>query len=358
MKKTKTIVFTGGGSGGHVVPALTLIKRLCGSYNIVYIGSIRGIERRLVDGIGLEYRPIPTGKLRRYLSFQNLLDIANVFAGIVCSFCVLLRFDRRILVFSMGGYVALPVVIAAYFQRKDIFVHEQTSRIGLANRIASFFATKVYVSFEESLKLFPEGKALFSGYPVKDECYEETLKQNEVCGIDLSDHSRPVIFVTGGGNGSVLLNEKVGEELDVLRKHYTIFHQVGKDYINEYKRLEDAHYRVFAFLGEGMVDLLKRADVVLSRAGAGTVCELLTLGKRSIFVPLKIAQKNEQFHNACQAQDILGSIVVEEDDFKRTSLKDMLKSFLGEQKQKHRKNPYKGLRGTDFLVGQIEAYYK
>ena len=357
MEKRKTVVFTGGGSGGHVVPAMTLINKLRRRYRVVYIGSIQGIERRLTKEVDIEYFPIPTGKLRRYLSLQNVLDVFCVLAGIIYSFFILIRLDRSTIVVSMGGFVSLPVIVAAYFQRKPILVHEQTSRVGLANRIASFFADKVYVSFEDSLKLFPEDKTIFSGYPVKGECYEESPNNDVICGVDLSSNDKPVIFVTGGGNGSALLNEKVKDELDVLQDRYTVFHQVGKSYFDEYKALETQTYRPFDFLGDGMIDLFKISDVVLSRAGAGTVCELLTLGKRSIFVPLKIAQKNEQLHNACQAQDILRSVVVEEDAFGQVSLISLLESFLAEDVEGERDNPYRRQRGTDFLIKEIDGHY-
>ena len=362
MSKTflkKNIIFTGGGSGGHVIPALTLMAKLKDQFHIVYIGSILGIERKLVEQQGFEYYPIPTGKLRRYFSFQNILDQIHIVKGICKSFFFLYKFNRQTLIFSMGGYVSLPVIIAAWPLRRTIYLHEQTSQAGLANRMASLFATKIFVSFHESQSFFPKKKTVFSGHPLKDECYENTLSLQKIAGIKFTSQERPIVFISGGGNGSALLNEKVRKELNELKKIYTVFHQVGRPFFEEYKKLETSTYRVFAFLESGIIDLFKRADIVLSRAGAGTVCELMVIGKRSIFVPLKIAQKNEQFHNAGQAKALLGSLIIEEDDFKNLRLVDVFASFLQEsiEPQNFKENPYRKIRGTDVLVQEIKQHY-
>ena len=161
----KTIIFTGGGSGGHVMPALTVIKKLNQNkeYSIHYVGGINSSERELVRDYELTYHAIHTGKLRRYLSLENLKDITRVFIGLVDSFKVLWKFPRKeTLVFSTGGFVSVPVVIAAKLQRKKVFIHEQTSRVGLANKICSWFADRVFISFEESFKYFDETKTFFS----------------------------------------------------------------------------------------------------------------------------------------------------------------------------------------------------
>ncbi len=355
----KTIIFTGGGSGGHVISALTLMEKLKERFHIIYIGSVHGIERKLVEKQGFDYHPIPTGKLRRYFSFQNIFDQVHILRGLLKSFFLLLKFNRQTIVFSTGGYVSLPVVVAAWPLRRPIYLHEQTSRAGLANKVASLFATKIFVSFHKSQDFFPPKKTIFSGYPLKDECYENTLSLKEIAGIKLTSQKKPIVFITGGGNGSALLNEKVKNELSELKKDYIIFHQVGNAFIDQYKKLETPTYRVFAFLNNGIIDLFKRAEVVLSRAGAGSVCELMAVGKKSIFVPLKTAQKNEQFHNAGQAKELLGSLIIEEDDFKNRRLIDVFASFLQEpsDRQASKNNLYRNNRGTDVLVREINQHY-
>tara|TARA_R110000868_G_scaffold103710_2_gene285416 strand:+ start:4908 stop:5954 length:1047 start_codon:yes stop_codon:yes gene_type:complete len=321
----KHIVFSGGGSGGHVVPALTLIKELSQhGISVSYIGSQNGIERKLVGEYHLPYYPIATGKLRRYFSLQNFIDPLKIIWGFLQALCLLLPLKRKTtLVFSTGGFVSVPVVAAARLLGFKVFIHEQTSRVGLANRIAGKLAHKVFISFESSKQFFPRSKVVLSGYPVRSECFVPNLTHTFVSGIDLQKIDRPIMFITGGGNGSLLLNQAVKDELTELTTKYFVIHQVGSNFIQEYKKLESENYKPVAFIGEGMIDLFKKADLVLSRAGAGTVCELIALGKASVFIPLKIAQFNEQWHNAMEAKDKLGSLVISEDDFKSIKLNSL-----------------------------------
>lgn len=313
---SKKLIFTGGGSGGHVMPALTIINSINkdAKYAIHYLGGIASIERELVKDYQLTYHPIHTGKLRRYLSIENLKDIGRIFLGLIDSFLILLKFERKSsLVFSSGGFVSVPVVIAAKLQGKKVFIHEQTSRVGLANKICSFFADRVFISFEDSFKYFDEKKTFFSGYPLRAECYTNDIKQVVINGRILNDCLKPIIFVTGGGNGAQLINKLIEKNFNILIERYVIVHQTGKNFFDEYNnKLKHPDYLPLAFVGPEMIDLFKLATVTVSRSGAGTVCELIAVGKKSIFIPLKIAQKNEQFFNALEAHKKLGSIIIEE----------------------------------------------
>jgi UDP-N-acetylglucosamine--N-acetylmuramyl-(pentapeptide) pyrophosphoryl-undecaprenol N-acetylglucosamine transferase len=334
---TKTVIFTGGGSGGHVVPALSLLAELqkAGAFQIRYVGSHEGIERRLVGEYAsahaeIPYQGISTGKLRRYFSWQNFTDIVRVFWGFCQAFRFLLPFPRgATLVFSTGGFVSVPVVLAAWMQGKPVFIHEQTSRVGLANQICSRFATRVFVSFRESLGFFPAAKTEYSGYPLRTACFEEGFRPILVGGKPVVIDDRPLMFVTGGGNGSRLLNDLIRNNLEWLRERLRIVHQVGGQFFEEFRPLGGENYIVADFVNDSFLDLLKASQVVLSRAGAGTVCELLAIGRRSIFIPLKIAQKDEQYHNALEAEKLLGSIVITEDsltdDTFRRAVDDLLR---------------------------------
>jgi len=306
------IVFTGGGSGGHVMPALTLIDELRrrGGHDISYIGSHTGIEREVVTRRDIPYTAISTGKLRRYLSLENLTDVGRVMWGTLQALGWFLRRPRG-LVFSTGGFVSVPVVVAGRLTGQTVFVHEQTSRAGLANRLAAKFAHAVFVSFEASTSLFPPGKTEVSGYPLRAACFAPAEGPVMVGGRDLTQIEGPVLFLTGGGNGSKLLNEWLRDHLPQLQERFFVVHQVGKAFAEEYAALDGDRYVSSAFVDD-MIGVLRRADVVVSRAGAGTVQELMALGKRSLFVPLAIAQKNEQYHNAMEAHERLGSIVVTE----------------------------------------------
>lgn len=318
----KHVVFCGGGSGGHVMPALTIIEKLQ-RHNVAvsYIGSKNGIEAKLVRERHLPYYSIATGKLRRYFSLQNFIDPLKIIWGMLQAFAMLLPLKRKnTLVFSTGGFVSVPVVVAARVLGFKVFVHEQTARVGLANKIAAKFAHKVFISFESSKKYFPASKVEYSGYPVRDECFDAKLIHTNVNGVDLTKLTKPLMFITGGGNGSLLLNEAVKKELKELKERYFVFHQVGSQFVKEYSVYNDENYLAVDFIGTGMIDLYKKATVIVSRAGAGTVCELIALGKPSVFVPLKIAQHNEQYHNAMEANHKVGSLVISEDDFKNFKL--------------------------------------
>ena len=353
----KNIIFTGGGSGGHVMPALTLIKALQkeGDYDIFYVGG-KGIEKEIISGTSIPYFSILTGKLRRYFSLENLLDVFKVGIGVIQSFFILLRFDKKnTLVFSTGGFVSIPVVLAARALGKTIYIHEQTSRVGLANKIASKLAAKVFISFEKSKSYFPGGKTYFSGYPLRDECFAPITSTFSVKGVEIKDIKRPILFVTGGGNGSLLINNLIRKNLPELSSEYFIVHQVGKNFIGEYAKLENENYHPVPFINNNMISYLKAASIVISRAGAGTVSELLALKKRSIFIPLKIAQKNEQFHNAQEAQNRLGSEILTEDMVKDLDLNTYLRNFLsittGDVEVSDKE------RAKDKILGEINTFF-
>lgn len=319
----KNIIFTGGGSGGHVIPGATLIKKLKTNpqNRLFYIGDRNGIEHEIISTLDIPFYSIKTGKLRRYLSFQNVLDIFKIGIGTLQSFWHMLKFSKKnTLIFSTGGFVSVPVVVAAKITGKKIFIHEQTTRVGLANKICSKLADKVFVSFEESLPFFPKDKVEWSGYPLRDAIYSQTTENISISGISINEIRKPILFITGGGNGSKLLNDLVKESLDKLSSKYFIIHQVGRAFIEEYSKLRSDDYIPLGFVGEEMIDLYKLSSIIFSRAGAGTVCELIALKKKSVFIPLKIAQKNEQFHNAMAAKEACGSIVLEEHDIKNTDI--------------------------------------
>lgn len=347
MTEKKILVFTGGGSGGHVMPALTLIQNVNsnGEFEVHYLGGISSIERDLVASYKLSYHPIHTGKLRRYLSIENLKDIFKIFLGLFDSWKVLALFSKKnTLVFSTGGFVSVPVVIAAFFQGKKIFIHEQTSRVGLANKICSLFADKIFVSFEESLKYFNPKKTYYSGYPLRAECYSKEIRPVIINNKNVGSMGLPVLFVTGGGNGAQLINKLIERNFKILTQRFIIVHQTGKAFIEYYKKLEHPNYFPVSFIGPEMIDLFKLAQVTVSRAGAGTVCELMAIGKKSIFIPLKIAQKNEQYFNALEANRKLGSIVIEE-----SNLTDEI--FLKSLHDLKNQSQVKEIHGVDSVNG-------
>lgn len=322
-----SIIFTGGGSGGHVVPAMTIIQHLkeFGVSDISYIGSIDGIERKLALENNLNYYPIATGKLRRYASIENFVDIFKVLKGILQSFLLFLGpLKKSHIVFSTGGFVAVPAVIAGKCLGKRIYLHEQTSRVGLANKISSYFADQIFVSFEDSLQFFPKEKTIVTGYPLRKEMLNHSLSRVEFQGLNLKQIPKPLLYITGGGNGAKIINDLIKENLNKLLEKYTIIHQVGAQFFEEFKTLKSPGYHPVAFIGAELPDVMKAAHIVISRAGAGSVSELIALQKKALFIPLKIAQRNEQFYNAQEAAKQIQSLVVSEDDAKSTDLIELL----------------------------------
>jgi len=327
------IFFTGGGSGGHVIPAITLIKELQGliaqrsdqaQWHLAYIGG-KAIEAQLIPRSGIPFYQIQTGKLRRYFSWQNFTDMMRILVGIFQAWRLLWKYRHgHTLVCGMGGFVAVPVVVAARLCRIKIIIHEQTCQAGLANRLAARFAHQVWLSFAQSKKFFPPAKTVLMGYPVRPSCFLPLAPTLVVGPKDLAGETRPILLVTGGGNGSALLNNWVVENLTLLSSQFFIVHQVGAPHWPLFKDKIDANYLPIDLLGPEIIELFKKATVVISRSGAGTVCELMALKKRSIFVPLKIAQNNEQLKNAQEAQKLLGSLVIEEDEFKTLSAAQVL----------------------------------
>lgn len=306
------------------MPALTLYRYLRAkdsSAEFWAIGSLKGIEREIFEKEGLQYYPIATGKLRRYFSWQNFLDVLRIVKGIIEAYFILLKWKRKdSVVIATGGFVTVPVVIAAWLQGKKVLIHEQTTRVGLANKICSYFAKKVIVTFEESLPFFPSEKALALGYPLREEIFSSREDSVVIKDVDLNSIDRPILFLTGGGNGSKLLNDSLTEIMPQIKNRFFIVHQCGKNYEEQLLPLETDNYKVFGFVGDEMIGLMKKAQVIVSRSGAGTVVELMALGKPSIFIPLKIAQKNEQYHNAMSAHEKLGSIVIKEDELNGEAL--------------------------------------
>ena len=323
------LALTGGGSGGHTVPAVTVYQGFAQyateknqDFHCVYLGSRDGIERDVAVEANIPYHIISTGKLRRYFSLKNVTDIFRIFKGICDSFWILRRVKPDI-VFSTGGFVSVPVVIAARTLSIPVVIHEQTSSVGLANKIAAKFARKVCVSFPSSEKYFPREKVILTGLPVR-----KVLRSGmaETCFEKYSlDRNLPLLYVTGGSQGSHLINTMIRDNLTELLEICNVIHQCGKSpNHNDFEELlavresltETIRHRyvVKDFVNEDeLKDIYAGSSLLVGRSGAGTVNECLTLGIPAIFIPLAIATRNEQFHNAKILADIGAGIILEED---------------------------------------------
>ncbi len=300
------IVFTGGGTGGHIFPGLAVIAELraAGFNDIVWIGSSSGMDRAIVEREQVRFIGIPTGKLRRYFSFHNFLDIFRIFAGILVSFFQLLIL-RPVLVFSKGGFVSVPPCLAAFFLRIPVITHECDFSPGLATRINSRFASEIYVTYPETRSFFSKAqseKVIVTGNPVRPVFYHADAKRGlEFLGLTETD--LPVLLVLGGSLGSQQVNEFILGCLPDLTARFTVVHQTGETDALPLSPTPDAaqskRYLPYAFFRSEMPDVLSVASVIVARAGAGTVWECATLGKPMVLIPLeKGSSRGDQVENA------------------------------------------------------------
>lgn len=272
----KRIILTGGGTAGHVTPNIALLPRLKElQYDIHYIGSYNGIEKELIEQFGIPYHGIATGKLRRYFSVQNFTDPFRVLKGLGDA-RKLVKILKPDVIFSKGGFVSVPVVLAGKSCHVPSIIHESDMTPGLANKLSFSAATKICCNFPETLRYLPEGKAVLTGSPIRQELLTgDKFKAREFLGFT-SD--KPVILIIGGSLGAVAVNNAVRAILPQLLKKYQVIHLCGKGRLDPTLNHLDG-YMQYEYIKDELKDLFAMADVVISRAGANAICELLALHK-------------------------------------------------------------------------------
>lgn len=317
------IIFTGGGTAGHVAPNMALIREFKQKgWDIAYIGSAQGIEQSMIQPLGIPFHAISSGKLRRYLSFKNLLDPFKIIFGVFQSFFLLFKLKPDV-VFSKGGFVAFPVVVGAWFNRIPVIAHESDISPGLANRLCFPFVNKICLTFAAGKKHFKrQDKIEITGTPIR----EELFLGNKAKGLALCtfNEEKPCILVIGGSLGAGSINSSIREGLTQLLQNYQIIHLCGKgkldsslDAIEGYKQFEYAH--------EELGDLFAAASIVISRAGANSLYEILALGKPHILIPLSTrVSRGDQIQNARYFQKLGISIVIDDESLTAESLLNAL----------------------------------
>ena len=308
----KKIVLTGGGTAGHVTPNLALLPSLQErGYEIHYIGSYNGIEKKLIEGAGIPYDGISSGKLRRYFDIKNFSDPFRVIKGYAEARALLKKY-RPDVVFSKGGFVSVPVVLAAKHFKIPTIIHESDMTPGLANKICIPSAAKVCCNFPETLKSLPAEKSILTGSPIREELLHGNKEAaRKLCGF----HSdKPVLMIIGGSLGSAVINQSVREALPKLLDDFQIVHICGKDKIDN-MLLHTEGYVQFEYVKAELKDLFALADVVISRAGANSICELLALRKPNLLIPLPAASsRGDQILNARSFEAQGYSMVMNDDD--------------------------------------------
>ena len=291
----KKIILTGGGTAGHVTPNIALVPKLKeAGYEIKYIGSDGGMETELVKKAGLDYVGISSGKLRRYFSWKNFSDPFRVLKGYFQAKKIVKKFKPDI-VFSKGGFVTVPVVYAAAKYKIPVIIHESDMTPGLANRLAIKKATKVCHNFPETAAHLGE-KAVHTGSPIRAELFSgNKITSLNMCGFD---SNKPVIMVTGGSLGAENVNKLVRKALPELLKDFQIAHLCGKGKLDE-SLVGTRGYAQFEYISDEMKDFFAMADIIISRAGANSICEISALKKPNILIPLSAhASRGDQILNA------------------------------------------------------------
>ena len=316
----KKIVLTGGGTAGHVTPNLALLPSLkAAGYEITYMGSYDGIEKKLIGDFDIPYVGISTGKFRRYFDPKNFTDPFRVIKGFSEAKKFLKQYKPDV-VFSKGGFVSVPVVRAAAVLGIPCVIHESDMTPGLANKLCIPVAKKVCCNFPETLKLLPENKAVLTGSPIR----AELSQGNKLAGLDMCGFSanKPVIMVIGGSLGAANVNKAVREALPKLLKDFQVVHLCGKDKVDNLL-LNTPGYKQFEYIKAELKDLFAMADIVISRAGANAICELLALKTPNILIPLPAASsRGDQLLNAKSFEAQGFSIVIDEDDLTTDLLVD------------------------------------
>lgn len=314
----KRIILTGGGTAGHVTPNIALIPKLKDlGYDIQYIGSYNGIEKELIEPFGVPYHGISSGKLRRYFSVQNFTDPFRVVKGF-SEARKLIKDLKPDVIFSKGGFVSVPVVLAGKRCKVPVIIHESDMTPGLANKIAIPSAAKVCCNFPETLDSLPKGKAVLTGSPIR----QELLSGNKIAAMDLCGFTadKPVILVIGGSLGSVIVNNAVRKSLPELLKEFQIIHLCGKGKTDEFLNGTKG-YCQYEYIKDELRDIFALADIVISRAGANAICELLALRKPNLLIPLSAkASRGDQILNARSFERQGFSMVLEEEELTEETL--------------------------------------
>lgn len=308
----KRIVLTGGGTAGHVTPNIALLPALRDAdFDIHYIGSYDGIEKRLIEDFDIPYYGISTGKFRRYFDLKNFTDPVRVLKGFAEARKILKQLSPDV-VFSKGGFVSVPVVRAAHSLGIPCIIHESDMTPGLANKLCIPVAQKVCCNFPETLQMLPEEKAVLTGSPIR----AELSKGNRIAALDMCGFTanKPVIMVIGGSLGAASVNKAVRAALPKLLEDFQVIHLCGKEKVDNLL-LNVPGYKQFEYVKAELKDLFALADVIVSRAGANAICELLALKKPNILIPLSAkSSRGDQILNAKSFESQGFSIVIDDDD--------------------------------------------
>lgn len=356
MKKLK-IIMTGGGTAGHVTPNLALIPSLVEvGYEIQYIGSEKGVEKKLVMEENIKYHEISSGKLRRYFDMKNFSDPFRVIKGFFQAYTIMKK-EKPNIVFSKGGFVAVPVVMAAHMCKIPVIAHESDITPGLANRLSTPYCNVVCTTFPEAVKHIKGNKGVVTGTPIRNELFKGSrLEGLRLCGFS---GEKPVILFAGGSLGAANINKAVRESIHKLVEKYDVIHLCGKGKLdNELKGLKG--YCQFEYVKDDLKHFMTCADFIVSRAGSNFIFEFLALKKPNILVPLSAkASRGDQILNAKSFEKSGYSLVIQDEELNSETLlkgieeiKSKEKTFISNMKKSELKN------GIENVMNYIIKYTK
>jgi len=336
------VVLTGGGTAGHIYPLLSVSEALKKELTnerleILYLGGRGGLEEEILKETGLPAYFISWGKWRRYwlkrptALLVNLWDFLRFLLGFLQSFVILLKFRPEV-VLAKGGYVSLPVVLAAFFCHVPVITHESDAVMGISNRLIARLAEKVCLSFPVQLYSgLPLQKLVYTGNPIREDFFQKRISK-------ANQKTKPTILVMGGSQGAQPINETIFQMIPEILKIAQVVHLTGKTDFAQAKEIQKKlppklgkDYRVFDFVKEEMPQLMQEADLIISRAGANALFEIAAVGKPSILVPLKYAAQDHQTKNALFFQKEKAAVVIPEDELSPKTLFKLIKKMLADQ---------------------------
>lgn len=349
----KTIVLTGGGTAGHVTPNIALLPYLKENYNIEYIGSKNGIEKELIQKEGIPYHEISSGKLRRYIDIKNITDIKNVISGYFEAKKILKKLKPSI-VFSKGGFVSVPVVIAASRLKIPVVIHDSDYTIGLANKISIPFSSHLCTSFKETS--LNHKNSTWTGSPIRDSIFTGSRENAyKLCGFK---NDKPTILFMGGSLGSKSINDALLSSLDELLKDFNVIHLCGKG--KENKDINKLNYKSFEYVNDELPDIYAASDVIVSRAGSNSIFEFVALKKPNILIPLPLSQsRGDQILNAESFEKLNLSYVLLEENLNNESLLNAVNDvYKNKDNYINTMNNTESINGTKKIVEIINKYSK
>ncbi len=327
--KTIKVILTGGGTAGHVWPLISVWQELKSysykyKFDFLFVGSKNGPEKKLIQTQGIKYAGINSGKLRRYFSFENFIDPFKVIGGFFASIKIISSFKPDV-IFAKGGYVTLPLVLAAKMCKIPIIIHESDIVMGLANSIEAKLANKVCVGWPAQFyNNIPINKIVYTGNPIRKEFSKFLLTSYTLS-------HKPVILITGGSQGAHFINEIISKIINELVKKYHLIHVCGQKDYEWLKKYENDNYKLYNFTDK-MPELMAKSDLIISRSGANTLAEISSLAKPSILIPLPSAANNHQVKNAEIYAKKNAAIVLQQNSLNPNNLLDIINNLMSDKK--------------------------